>query len=281
MRSVLWWVGVTVGALALAALVVHGFGVHLVGLPGVVVDTYDFFSQAVFGKLELWIERHLTPLRDWAGRDLLLYPHWKNVFLVMWLYFLADIRSAVEQRRPAVAVMLFVWGTIVALVAGIGAGTVPLDANASTRAQLTLLAFPVAGLTVHQIAWCLLEAVASRASDESIGGRFAMFLREEVLPIALGGALALVLCAYAQSIPLLAQTPEAGLALFLTVFTALALFHFWRGGVYAALDRMADEGWWNAVRRTGSARLAFFMLTMLAGAALIFVTDAALKIIGS
>src|SRR5262245_31739971 len=126
MRSVLWWVGVTVGAFALAALVVHGFNVRLVGVPGILLDTYDFFTQAIFGKLEPWIARRLAMLNNWAGRDLLLYPHWKNVFLVMWLYFLADIRSAIEQRRPIVAIMLFIWGTIVALVAGIGSGTVPL-----------------------------------------------------------------------------------------------------------------------------------------------------------
>src|SRR5262245_46933717 len=102
MRSVLWWVGVTVAALALAAVAVHGFGVRLVGVPAALVDTYDFMAQAVFDKSEPWIERHLAALRDWSGRDLQLYPHWKNIFLVMWLYFLADIRSAVEQRRPVV-----------------------------------------------------------------------------------------------------------------------------------------------------------------------------------
>ncbi|MBI1213354.1 MAG: hypothetical protein GC190_17965 [Alphaproteobacteria bacterium] len=273
MGSVLWWTGVVVGALALAALVVHGFGVA-VGAPfDGVLDTYELVSQAVFGKFEPAIERWLATTQSEVGHDLLLYPHWKHVFLLLWLYFLADLRSAVEQRKFVVALVLFVWGTLVALIASIGSGTVPLDGSASASLHTVLLAFPVIAVTLHQVAWCLLESFVSRAPGESALVRFVMFLREEVLPIALGGVIAVALCFYSPSIPLLAQSSDPGVALLVASLVALAVFHLWRGGVYAALDRHADEGWWRAVGRTGSARLATFMLAMLAGAGLLFATN--------
>jgi hypothetical protein len=281
MRSVLWWIGVTVGALALAALIAHGFNVRLTGLPGAIVDTYDFMAQAVFGKLEPWLARRLAGLRDLSGRDLHLYPHWKNVFLLMWIFFLADIRSAVEQRRPLLAIVLSVWGTVVALGAGIGAGTVVLDGGATTASDIVLLAFPALGVTLHQAGWCLLEAIVSRSAGESALARFSLFVRDEVLPIALGGLLSILLAAYARSVPLLAQSSEPGLALLVAMIATLAFFHTWRGGVYAALDRLPDERWSHAVSRTGSARLAFFMLSAITGAALIFALDAALKAAGA
>jgi hypothetical protein len=287
MGSVLWWIGVIVGALALAALIVHGFGVT-VGPPfGGVLDTYEIASQAVFGKFEPAIERWLAIAQTKVGRQLYLYPHWKHVFLLLWLYFLADLRSAFAQRRFLIALALFVWGTFIAVVASIGAGTVPLDGDAPMSAHTVLVAFPVAAVTLHQMAWCLLEAGATRLPGESNAARFGMYLRrvgmyvvDEVLPIALGSAIAIALCFYAPNIPLLALSSDPGVALLIASLVALAVFHLWRGGVYAAIDRFAEESWWSAVARTNSARLAAFMLTTLAGTAVIFAADAGLKMFG-
>jgi hypothetical protein len=278
MGSILWWTGVVVGALALSALIVHGFGVA-VGAPfGGVLDTYELISQAVFGKFEPALEHGLRIAQRHTGRELHLYPHWKHVFLLLWLYFLADLRSAIEQSKFVIAIILFLWGTLVALIASVGAGTVPLDGDAPQFAHTVLVAFPVAGVTLHQIAWCLLEAIGSRTPGESAATRFIMFLREEVLPIALGGLIAVALCYEAPSIPLLAQSSDPGVALLIAALVVLAVFHLWRGGVYAALDRHPSESWWRTVSRTGSARLATFMLATLAGSALIFATDAAMKL---
>jgi hypothetical protein len=280
MRSVLWWIGVTVGALALAALIAHGFGMRMAAPLDSVLDTFDFIMQAVFGKIEPQIARRLARMSAWAGRELHLYPHWRYIFLLMWLFFLADIRSAIEQRRPVLALILFVWGTLVALGAGIGAGTVAVDRNATAASDVLLVAFPALGVTLHQIGWCLLEAVVSRGAGESALVRFGMFVRDEVLPIALGALLSIALATYARSIPLLAQSPEPGLALLVALIATLAFFHLWRGGVYAALDRLPDEPWMHAVSRTGSARLAYFMLSTLAGTALIFAAHASLNAFG-
>lgn len=277
MGSILWWTGVVVGALALAALIVHGFGVA-VGMPfGGVLDTYEIVSQAMFGKFEPAIEHGLALLQNRTGHALHLYPHWKHVFLLLWIYVLADLRSAVEQNKFVTALILFLFGTVVAFIASIGAGTVPLDGEAPASSHTLLLAFPVLGVTLHQVAWCLLESVGSRAAGESAVMRFIMFVREEVVPIALGGATAVALCFYSRSIPLLAQSSDPGVALLVAALVSLAVFHLWRGGVYAALDRHPDENWWRTVARTGSARLAAFMLATLCGAALIFATDAAMK----
>ena len=278
MGSILWWTGVVVGALALSALIAHGFAIA-VGAPfGGVLDTYEIVSQAVFGKFEPAIERWLAIAQHRTGRELHLYPHWKHIFLLLWLYVLADLRSAIEQSKYLVALLLFMAGTLIALVAGVGAGTVTLDGEAPASSHTVLLAFPVLAVTLHQVAWCLLESIASRTAGESALGRFIMFVREEVLPIALGGLIAVALCFYAPSIPLLAQSSDPGVALLIAALVALAVFHLWRGGVYVALDRHPSENWWHAVSRTGSARLAAFMLATLAGTALIFATDAATKL---
>jgi hypothetical protein len=278
MGSILWWTGVVVGALALSALIVHGFGIA-VGAPfGGLLDTYELISQAVFGKFEPVTEHALTIVQRHLGRQLHLYPHWKHVFLLLWLYFLADLRSAIEQSKWLIAFILFLWGTLVAVIGSIGAGTVPLDGDAPQSAHTVLVAFPVAAVTLHQIAWCLLEAIGSRTPGESASRRFIMFLREEVLPIALGGLVAIALCYYAPRVPLLAQSSDPGVALLIASLVTLAVFHLWRGGVYAALDRHPSENWWRTVSRTGSARLATFMLSTLAGSTLIFAADAAMKL---
>src|SRR6185503_6971923 len=109
---------------------------------------------------------------------------------------------------------------------------------------------------------------------ESALTRFLMFLRAEVLPIVLGASIAVVAAARVPSHSLLSGAPEPAVAVFLAMLAALALFHLWRGAAYASLDRDADQSWWSTFRHSGSARLALFMLTTLAGAALLFAINA-------
>lgn len=271
MRALLWWLGVIVGAFALAALVRHGLALSLTPRLGATVDAFDSISQAFFAK----VYAAFAAPQDHAG-EFELHPYAKDIFLVLWLFFLADIRGAVEQRRWLVAIMLFVWGTLIALAVSLAVALEPLASPG-----VALVAFPALGITLHQTGWCLLEAVLGRSPGESAAMRFLIFLRAEVLPIALGASIAVVTASRVPSYPPLSGAPEPAVAVLVAMFAALALFHVWRGAVYASLDRDTDLSWSRAFGGSGSTRLALFMLSTFAGAALFFVIDALLPRVAS
>jgi hypothetical protein len=72
----------------------------------------------------------------WSGWHVQLYPHWKHVFILMWLYIAADALSnwnfgdivdgkKWRPRRP-LAVSIAVFGSLVAFATGTAAGLVGL-----------------------------------------------------------------------------------------------------------------------------------------------------------
>jgi hypothetical protein len=276
MRSFLWWFGVIVGALALAGLVVHGFGLSLASPLAFIVDRYDLVTQTIFAPLAP-ATNSFGALRYRNGHELQLLAQWKDVFLILWLYFTADIRSAVEQRHWTAALVLLLWGSVVAYAVGIAVAIAPILSDSAASAKVALVAFPAVGVTLHQAGWCLIEAALMRRPGEPIVSRFVMFLRAEVVPIAVGAFLVVVAAGYAQANPPLSSLPQPATAVLLAMFAALALFHLRRGAVYAAPDRTAGESWWRALNRTGSARLAVFILSTLAGTGVLLAIDELLK----
>jgi hypothetical protein len=214
-----------------------------------VIEAYDDTASAVLGALEPFVHRAL----QLVDIHLVLQPHWRHVFLFMWLYFLNDARIFNATGRVAAARFGRVWGALAAFVASLSSGLIPVG-GASVVDNFFFCAFPIIGYFVYAmgVAWANAhwhrEQVA-RALKQVPEPYWDFFFTRAVraVKIALAGFLIVALGLFL--IPLApggdkVQTP----GLIMLGILVVALGGFW-------LQRGINQGWDNAAK-PGAGRLA-------------------------
>jgi hypothetical protein len=136
--------GVAASMLSVVLLIRHGFEIGFVTPLRIMLEFYNQWAEFLFGWTEPFVKNWLAELRSFLKIDLHLYPHWKHVFIPMWLYFSANVRGELKKGRKYLAVANVIWGFVLALVSSFAAGTVDLN-----NPNLLYLVFPMIGLLLH------------------------------------------------------------------------------------------------------------------------------------
>jgi hypothetical protein len=212
-------IGIALGAISLAILARQGFHFSLGPFVQGVLDRLEETYRMVFGMIEPLIRAQLIALRDLTGWDFQLYPHWKHATSLMLLYFAAFFRKAWNASGPWV--FTIVWGGVIALVAGVLSGTVPLEGAASNM----LMAFwPIAGVLVFDIG-VLTWARLRRRTSSSVFSKAIVATLTRFAPLL----AILLLGTQAEKIPFLQSIPSIGLALLLILIVVLGIYNVARG----------------------------------------------------
>ena len=154
-RNIPGVLGRIVGALSVTILIKHGFEFGVSRTFDLVFTYYDALLGLLFSWVEPYISVGLTWLGDLFSLNLNLHPHWKHIFVLIWIYFFRDAATDFQKGFFGSGVFLFVWGAIVALATSVASGVVaPVTGN--WKAQFGIAFFPVLGaffFTLPRRAW--------------------------------------------------------------------------------------------------------------------------------
>src|SRR5262245_15945451 len=104
------------GMLSIVTLIRHGFNYGFGPALHLVLEYYEKIMGVLFGWAEPYITARLAALRDLMGWELVLYPHWKHIFLLMMIYFSARLRSAWSVGERLIAPFMWAFGFVLASV---------------------------------------------------------------------------------------------------------------------------------------------------------------------
>jgi hypothetical protein len=236
-----------------------------------VIEAYDDTATMVLGALEPFIHRAL----QLVDIHLVLQPHWRHVFLFMWLYFLNDARIFKATGRVAAARFGRVWGALAALAASVSSGLIPVGGT-SFADNFFFCAFPIIGYFMYAmgVAWANghyhREQVA-RALKQAPESYWDFFFTRAFRAAKIASAGFLIVAAGLLLIPLApggdkVQTP----GLIMLGVLVVALGGFW-------LQRGINQGWDNAAKpgagglglevwTIGNTQLGLVMLGAIASA---------------
>ncbi len=260
-----------VSTISIVMLLRHGFSIDLSSLAQTMLDSYEAVSRVMFGWAEPMIQSVLVELRRLVDWDMQLYSHWKHVFVLLMIYFGVDTRTLSGIRGQRWPLLQAVVGSVIAVIAAIVAGCVPVSSDQSTVSNNLLLASaPLLGMSAFLFISCVVLASSSRKTWLPFLKRLAdngTRLIQAIVALLLGGGL----LAYSHAVPIdRATSPWLGLVLVAGAILGLGLSF-----VVAAKLTSPDD-----LLRVRHGRIGVYVLAVFAGVLMFLFTNAALKFAG-
>jgi len=285
-RQVLWpsgflaKLGRAVAALSVLALTNLAFDAGLGSVYQTLLRYYENLVGALVGWSQPWLEASLRYL----GWTLHLHLHWKHIVVLLGIYFWRNASISYAAGDRAIGIFEFAWGLIVALSAGVLAGTIPLEPG-NILENVLIGSIPVVGVFVYEI------GDVTRRSTSAYRQRAARIhmrpvptwwqfvsggLRGSLRRTSFGILMLLAGCALLQVM----QIPTPGLVM-LAVLAIVQAITFLAMGVRDVRSIRKDgESWSSAYRRSGVAKVGAAMLSVFAYLGFYLITNAGLSFYG-
>lgn len=266
--------GILAGVISLLILAWRGFDLSLSPALHDVLAVYENEMQRFFSLFEPAITASLVAVRALTGWEFHLQPHWKHVFVLLWLYFGAYARTAWVTGARGAAVYYGVVGGVIALIAGVAAGTVSLG---DATSNMGVAAFPIAGMIVFELAQNAWSASYRTGVDRFTWYEHFRHNTTHDLWIAVAGVL--VLAVGTWSLPLIQSWQAPGLVLLIAFVGGLAAYWVFHGALRARIYRTdggirsEGESWWGAFRRHNDTQVGYLILSTIGGAVGIVLFD--------
>ncbi len=286
-------------SLSLVVLIKLGFGI---GLITPISRALEWFQEAVgfaLGWMEPWIHALISQLNLWTGWHLHLYPQWRYVFILIWVYFMSFTKvwaAGWEEEgswdEELAAVPRWMWYTLsslaMSLAISIGSGLSPMNAvSTDWRSDLFLVGIVGLGILVFWELWSWrLPWVGWIISSEQYrGNRNAKIPRLRVALFAVGMPALIVGVSevfLGEYIRLLSSPSLAFLLIFILL---LALNWFVLGALYLILPTLAGtfvgpHRWWRDFMHNGLTRTGVLMMFSILEAGVIEGVNAVMKSAG-
>lgn len=254
--------GFIVAVLSIDELLRQALGLGLAAPLKSVLDFYVKIVEGLFGWADPYLKNFFNYLKDQIGIHLQLYPHWKYIFVPMWFYFFADVKTMWgNQRRPS-ALFFVVFGGLVALISSVAAGTTPLD----TKSLLPMI-FPTIGFIIYSIVLAVWDGIFHVPEGYTGWKMFRYYgtaypvanilIAVTILFIVIGFQLTEI------------QIPSLSLVLLILFVVAMAFRNIAVCAAIATFDRAPGESWIHRFHAFATQRHGFFVLAVI-GAALVF-----------
>ena len=255
-------------ALSITALVQYGFDFGFGPTLSLVLDYYDRLISIPAG----WVEPHAQRVLVWINSrvdwELQLYPHWKHVVVLMFVYFSRVAQNDFVINRPVSGVIGYMWGLIVATASGVGAGTVS-PATGDIGANFIIVAIPISGYFVYWVGAVILAANTSRIQGARLHNvrlqTWWEFFSATLKNVAIETSIALVLVVGALQVRQIRNMPGPGVTLLGGLVIILAFYLLWSAKSNAALaypkmhiHRKGEKYWLLGRSKIGAAILGLF-----------------------
>ena len=240
----------------------------LLSFAGILIQYYDGFWSYWLGGLTPYIEHWFQPLLDvvvrgWLGLlgwNFHLFPHWKHISVLLWLYVGVDVVNACRASWPLhwfTAAFRSLWGALVALAAGAVAGS--FSAEDPSLAPW-IVASACGGVVLYRLGWAV-EFVVNRAIEN---WRYSEHwdLKQDLIDklgialvfLVIGVGLVVLSHALRQS-AWLAFLPNPGLTVLPLLVIVLGLYHIGAAAMNAGPRRWEGERLWQSFLRQGNFTL--------------------------
>jgi hypothetical protein len=251
---------IPIGIMSALALARDGFGFKLLPWLDAVITAYGILFDDLFLDIVLVsFEPLFALLKNWFDLNWNLYPHWKHGFVLLWLFFAAWERTALKpdavQRWRDVP--LWIWffvaigwisAGLIALVAGVLSGTVPLEHPAVLWWPMAGFGLFIAGAGARQ------DWLASRRDRKP----WASALGITALFIVIGSAL--------MALPMISNSRSPGLATLAILIGSLGVLSLLVGTLFPEGE---GNTFWQKWLGGRSMLLGLDVLAVLGSAAII------------
>ena len=277
------WFSFCFGTLSIVALLQNALSVGVGPTLLLVLENYERATIFLFGWAEPIVKPLLSAIGGWIHVDLVLYPHWKHVFVLLGVYFFRDVTETFSVGRPGSGVFLLAIGIAIDAASSLGAGTTPLDPR-DWLANFLISAIPVLGVTLYdfgKLLWyaTFLRAWTAERYNEPLQTWWPYFSDRahyvaRVLAIGLAAAL------FGQYLPLVQASANPGLTTLAVLIASLAIYWLVLGAIRANQARQHGETWDQAFEKNGATLLGAAMLRIMIGATAFFASGAGFDLLG-
>jgi hypothetical protein len=261
--------------LSLVVLIECALDVGIVEPVKAMLNWYQQLIKTIFDLVgaETGLRAVLKYLKQRMHVDLRVYPHWKYIFVPMWLYFGMDAKTIWRDQRKALGVFTFVWGGLVALAASVFASTVPLD----SPSMLPLIC-PAVGFVLYEGIKNVLATISqSPGISQSTRGhtRRQIFWDYQIAYAGFNALIAGVLVLVYIGLQMWHLDFSSLNIVFLILFViAMALRNIGVSAVIATVDRAKGQRWIDRFRGLATQRHGFAILVSVAIAVSVTVLGA-------
>jgi hypothetical protein len=216
---------------------------------------YNATMQLLFGWAHPYLQAALTWLGSFIGWRPTLYPHWRDVFIVLALMVAGVGRAARPEPRTALTVIVI--GAFTAFISSMGVGVLPIQSEDALAVHQLVALVPVLAL--------LLPYTWSSDADTRSTRVFAL------LTLALA-------CIFLVELTFTGRRSTPGIGLILLVFAAVGIGAAWtiEGAIYYYFGRPERHG-----KAVGMMVAGLTILGGFIGAAFVAAVDAGLKLLGA
>lgn len=282
MRLMGWvWtiIGSIIGIMHIVGLIKAGFNVDVYEPFRLVLEDYNRFVAALFSNFEPPLRDLVKHLGAYFNWNLALFPHWRHILVLMFLIIGASVGVAWRAGARQSAISYALSGFVLACVAALGSGTVPLAAGAGNlKSTLLIATIPVASMFVYGLlesAWA--ATVFPRTREGEFGWRLCPAeLRKKPWPVRFlfhfrydlyRIGFVLLTGALAFSLPPFRRLPNAGLAFLGFLTLSLAMYYVLHGaGKSFANERAVGLTRWQIFLAHENTRVGLAMLFTLISA---------------
>lgn len=270
MKSTTWLIGLALSVLSIVLLVKQAFTVGFVPALQIALDFYETTMTVLLGWAAPILDALMRPL------GLQVMPHWKHVFLLMWIFLLHGAGNPFALGFNRVNLFVVPWALIVALGASAVAGTLPMQGG-DASANFFVAAVPILAVEVFWLGGNLYALVTwPEQSAVLTWRRFMRHERDHVWHAALGTVLA----GAAMLVPIIGNAQGGGLAVLVALMILYAIWLLRIAANDARHVRRPEQTLWSALMTLDRAQIGVGILGAFAGAALFVVTNAGLKLAG-
>ena len=237
---------------------------------------YEQFMRAIFGWAEPLVVTILRPVGQYLSVDLHLMPHWKHVFVLLWLYFGTYARVYWRKGEKLSAAFSILLGGILALMASaisgsLGGATVAESAAIFFVPILAMIMFEY-GISAFNLVFANIMGLGFRAMMKFTFVQFV--LPQALISVAVFGTLLAALESYPLSVGSLGLVGLAAYSFIIALYWILRALRKALRASGSGIDLR------SRILQESGTRIGLLMLSTLLGAVLFVAANAGLVLLG-
>jgi len=268
-RQILWprefpgKLGRILGTLSGIGLAQDGFHIGLGPTLLLMLDWYDKFVGALLGWADPWIKIIVVWIAGWLNWNIVLYPHWRHIFVLLGLYCFRGAWADYADGNPITAAFRLFLGFIVVVTTSITVGVVPLT-QGDLITNFLIAAVPILGIFFNDVILRLWRATFTRVNEARrikkqtptwwgyFGKVFFLILGRTIVSLAV--------VYFGLQIPIIQRIPSPGLAMLALLIVSHALHQLVLGARETKLIQSDGETWRHAFHRSRGTIIGFGIL---------------------
>lgn len=185
-----------------------------------------------------------------------LNQHWLHIVILLNLYFLAHVGSALRDKLVSAAYYYAIWGFLLAFTTGVLTGALNLNDDMGNALSFLI---PVSAIALFITVNSLRSAILFRPAGTTWRQAFSGPMRHVVRLILFSGLLLFTGFVW-RNLWGQRSTADWGLILLIAYAVVLATYRIWINQSWVKGAEEKDKSWWYRARHSRQAHIGWMML---------------------